>query len=60
MVWMVLGINSFFVGGPSSLALSGGVTSWYEVCGSPVVYHWRKLIISKFFGVVTDAPRYPE
>jgi hypothetical protein len=50
MMWIVPGISSFQVGGPSSSAWSGGGVPWYEVYVSPVVCHWREPIVSKVLG----------
>jgi hypothetical protein len=58
MAWIILGISSFYVGGPSSSDWSGGAIPWYEVYGSPAICQLRELIISRVLGV-TGGPRYP-
>jgi hypothetical protein len=50
MAWIVPGISSFYVGGPSSSAWSGGAISWYGVYGSPTICRWREPIVSRVLG----------
>jgi hypothetical protein len=50
MAWIVPGISSFYVGGPSSSAWSGGVVPRYSVYGSATICCWREPIVPIILG----------
>jgi hypothetical protein len=48
--WVAPEFSSFYVGGPSSLALSDGAISYMGCMVPPVICYWRDLIVSRILG----------